>query len=83
MELSTTGSTAFSRAAFLRAKVLDSLASQCHEQHLLFSSLTHEEMADAYAEASTALHAEARKLFPLYPPSRLYGGQGVGPCKRF
>ncbi|WP_161553658.1 hypothetical protein [Paraburkholderia caledonica] len=36
----------FSRAAYLRAKVLDGLASQCHEQHLLSSSLGQDEMAD-------------------------------------
>jgi hypothetical protein len=67
--------TAFERAAYLRAKVLDNLASQCHEQSLLFDSLNHEEMADAYREASAALNEEARKLFPLYPHPGFMAGQ--------
>ncbi|WP_176060227.1 hypothetical protein [Paraburkholderia sp. BCC1876] len=75
MELMTTESTAFNRAAYLRSKVLDSLASQCHEQNLPFSSLAHEEMADAYSEAGTALHAKARKLFPLYPHRDFMAGK--------
>ena len=58
---------AFGRAAYLRAKVLDSFANQCHEQGLLFDSLNHEEVADADREASAALNKEARQLFPLYP----------------
>ena len=66
---------AFERAAYLRAKVLDSLASQCHEQGLLFDSLNHEEMADAYRDASVALNKEARKLFPLYPHPDFMAGQ--------
>lgn len=76
MSTITTKQTTFTRAAYLRAKVLDNLGSQCHEQHLLFSSLGNEEMAGAYAEASTALHVEARKLFPLYPhPDFIAGNQ--------
>ena len=65
----------FTREAYFRAKVFDSLASQCHEQGLLFDSLNHEEMADAYREASAALNDEARKLFPLYPHPDFIAGQ--------
>ncbi len=65
----------FERATYLRAKVLDGLASQCHEQGLLFDALQHEEMADVYREASNALSAEARKLFPLYPHPDFKAGQ--------
>ena len=71
----TNRGAALSRAAYLRAKVLDSLASQCHEQGLLFDSLNLEEMADAYREASAALNQEARKLFPLYPHPNFMAGQ--------
>jgi hypothetical protein len=66
---------AFSRAAYLRAKVLESLSNQCHDQQLLFSSLGQDEMADAYAEASSGLHEQARKLFPLYPHPRFAARQ--------
>lgn len=65
----------FTRAAYLRAKVLQALSSNCHEQHLLFRSLGQEEMADAYTEASSGLHAEAQKLFPLYPHPEFMAGQ--------
>lgn len=65
----------FSRAAYLRAKVLEGLASQCHEQQLLFLSLGQDEMADVYAEASSGLHEQARKLFPLYPHPQFAAGQ--------
>lgn len=65
----------FTRAAYLRAKVLASLASQCHDQHLLFVSLGQDEMAEAYAEATAGLHDQARKLFPLYPHPQFAAGQ--------
>lgn len=67
--------TEFTRAVYLRAKVLDSLANQCHDQGLLFSSLGNDEMSDAYDEASSALSAEARKLFPLYPHPEFIAGR--------
>lgn len=59
-----TPSTAFSLAAYLRAKVPDSLSDQCHAHGLLFDALNHDEMADAYREAHHALAEQARKLFP-------------------
>ena len=65
----------FTRAAYLRAKVLDTLATNCHEQYLLFSSLAQAEMAEAFSEASSSLHAEARKLFPLYPHPDFIAGR--------
>lgn len=65
----------FSRAAYLRAKVLDTLSSNCHEQHLLFQTLGQSEMAEAFAEASTGLAAEARRLFPLYPHPDFIAGR--------
>lgn len=57
----------FTRSAYLQAKVLESLAGHAHEQSKLFDSLSQEELAEAYAQASSSLHDEARKLFPLYP----------------
>ncbi len=69
------GGDAYTRAGYLRAKVLDSLSGVCHEQSMLFRSLKQEEMADAYLEASSALNAEARKLFPLYPHPDFIAGQ--------
>lgn len=66
---------AFERAAYLRAKVLDSLSDQCHSQALLFDALNHEEMADAYREAHSALAEQARKLFPLYPHPDFMAGR--------
>jgi len=65
----------FSRANYLRAKVLNGLSSNCHDQSLLFQALKQDEMADAYAEASAGLHDEARKLFPLYPHPDFIAGQ--------
>lgn len=65
----------FTRAAYLRAKVLDTLSTNCHEQFLLFDSLGHEEMATAFSEASSGLHVEARKLFPLYPHEDFIAGR--------
>lgn len=65
----------FTRAAYLRAKVLDTLSTNCHEQFLLFDSLGHEEMATAFSEASAGLHAEAGKLFPLYPHTDFIAGR--------
>lgn len=63
------------RAAYLRAKVLDILSSQCHEQALLFGSLNQDEMADAYREAESPLASESRKLFPLYPHPDFMAGR--------
>jgi hypothetical protein len=65
----------FTRSAYLRAKVLAALASQCHNQHLLFASLGQDEMAEAYAEAKAGLHDQARKLFPLYPHPHFAAGK--------
>lgn len=65
----------YTRAAYLRAKVLDTLSSNCHEQHLLFRTLGQDEMADAFSEASKGLHEEARKLFPLYPHTDFIAAQ--------
>lgn len=67
MATTSTKEAHFTRASYLRAKVLDSLAGQAHEQSNLFSSLGQEELAEAYSQASNGLHIEARKLFPLYP----------------
>lgn len=67
METTSTTEANFTRTAYFRAKVLDSLAAQAHEQSNLFSSLGQEELAEAYSQASNGLHTEARKLFPLYP----------------
>ena len=66
---------AFSRSAYLRAKVLNTLSSNCHEQAMLFRSLGQEEMSEAFSEASSVLHAEARRLFPLYPHPDFIVGQ--------
>lgn len=65
----------FTRSNYLRAKVLDNLSSNCHEQQLLFRSLGQEEMADVYTDAGQGLHDEARKLFPLYPHPDFIAGQ--------
>lgn len=65
----------FTRADYLRAKVLDNLSSNCHEQQLLFRSLGQEEMADVYTDAGQGLHDEARKFFPLYPHPDFIAGQ--------
>lgn len=65
----------FTRAAYLRAKVLDSLSDTCHAQSQLFGSLGQQEMADAYSEASHSLSEEARKLFPLYPHPEFMAGR--------
>ncbi|MCX4175667.1 MULTISPECIES: hypothetical protein [Paraburkholderia] len=67
---------AFTRAAYLRAKVLDSLSGQGHDQALLFGSLNNDERADAYSEAQTALANEARKLLQLYPHPDFMAGRG-------
>lgn len=68
-------SASYSRAAYLRAKVLIALSGNCHEQSLLFRSLKQDEMAAAYAETSTGLHSEALKLFPLYPHPDFIAGK--------
>lgn len=57
----------FSKSTFLQAKVLDNLAGIAHEQRNLFSGIGQDEVADAYEEVSSKLHAAARELFPLYP----------------
>ena len=74
-ELAAQRASEFTRTAYLRAKVLDSLASQTHEQSNLFASLGQEELAEAYSQASNGLHAVARKLFPLYPHDEFVAGR--------
>ncbi|AJZ56313.1 hypothetical protein [Paraburkholderia fungorum] len=70
-----TPSAALARAAYLRAKVLDSLSDQCHAQGLLFDALNYDEMAEAYREAHHSLAEQARKLFPLYPHPDFMAGR--------
>jgi hypothetical protein len=65
----------WTRADYLRAKVLHVMSANCHEQMLLFQSLKQDEMANAYSEASSGLHAQALKLFPLYPHADFMAGQ--------
>lgn len=65
----------FTREGYLKAKVLHSLSSFCHDQGLLFGDLGNEEMADVYADAHGSLADEARKLFPLYPHPDFIAGQ--------
>lgn len=66
-DLASVNDRTFTKASFLQAKVLDNLSGIAHEQRNLFSSIDQDEVADAYEEVSSKLHAAARELFPLYP----------------
>ncbi|MDR6218612.1 hypothetical protein [Deinococcus soli (ex Cha et al. 2016)] len=64
----------YTREGYLRAKVLDAMASDCHTQALLFASLGNDEMSAVYEQTGSGLHQMARALFPLYPHEDFIAG---------